>query len=178
MEKREKVLAVGVGVAAFVFVFNQFVCSSKPEATEAASSAKQKTEVAGSRATRVGLYLNRKLVESRRKRWQTTAFAGWDRNPFAGGRTVLDLITVEETGRDTSAARGDSTEALALNGLLWGVGEPVALIGDLILREREQAGDLQVLKIGPDYVICRKKGEIHRLELPGPLAPSTKRVSP
>jgi hypothetical protein len=179
LQKREKIMAAGAGLSLVFFLFNQFVCSSStPDSAEADASAATPVAVATQTPTATPQG-DRELLESRRLRWQTEVFADWGRDPFAAGRSILELIRSDaERTADSLAAAADSAQALVLNGLLWGLGEPVALIGDAILREGESDGDLVVLKIGPDFVICRKGDKVFRLDLQGPVLPSRERPSP
>jgi hypothetical protein len=177
MQKREKILLAGAGVSALIFLFNQFVCSGK--APEPGADVKL-SQVKATNVKKADVLLpltDEELIKNRRLRWKTVVFTDWDRNPFAARASLLNIID-PYSAVDSSTAAADSAQAPVLNGLLWGVGEPVALIGDSILREGERDGDLQMLKIGPNYVICRKAGEVLRLELQGPFQPFQRKLSP
>jgi hypothetical protein len=62
---------------------------------------------------------------------------------------------------DTAAAENE----LRLQGIAWKKGEALALIGNAILREGERAGNLELLEIRKDRVLCRIDGELVTLLL-------------
>ncbi len=179
LQKREKILVIGTGLSAVIFVFNQFVCSSRTSSSAENSITAPQAAVAANKIERpAAAKIDQGLLKERRLRWRTVMFKRWGRDPFAASPSILEMIESDAAGEADSSAASDSTRPVTLNGLLWGLGKPVALIGDAILAEGERQGDLQVLKIGPDYVICRKGGKLLRLELEGPVYPSSKRPSP
>lgn len=136
-----------------VFVFDQFVCGveENPPLTvnqvkvvqertpRPVASTKNQPAVRKSRAR-----VPRKLVE----------YAAWGRDPFAG---AFRLSEHKGPHRDSSGLR--------LRGIIWKNGQARVLIGDVILRKGERLGDLQILDIKKDRVICKKHGKILTLVL-------------
>lgn len=77
-------------------------------------------------------------------------FTVWHRDPFRGANQFFTA---------PGAARDDSSD-VQLHGIAWKDGEGWAMLGDAILRKGESAGNLQVLDIRKDRVLCRLNGNI------------------
>ncbi|MDZ7373788.1 MAG: hypothetical protein ONB23_07430 [candidate division KSB1 bacterium] len=84
-------------------------------------------------------------------------FAGWGRDPFAGAHRVAPADTVKQ--------EPDSLE-LAWKGILRTPRGSLVMVGPYILAEGQREGELELLKIERDYVICRFRGRTFTLFRP------------
>jgi len=159
MQKREKMMMGAAGGAAVFFIINQFLCSEAPKAGaskakrvvsaaattpspgEAQTSAKSAAaRISGNRSPRMLREGDEPLVR----------FAVWKSDPFHGALPFIS--TAADSARDSTA--------LTLRGIAWKHGDGLVLIGDEILRKGETRGNLEVLDIREDRVLCRVDGEI------------------
>lgn len=164
MQKREKILLGVTGGAALFFVVNQFLCSPAPETPKAApvvatTSAPEQNNEETKRSRRAtgqaGVAANRSPRQLRSRGGPVVHFAEWRRDPFQG---VINFIT---TAFDSTV----EADNLQLNGIAWRKGQALALIGNAILRKGETVGNLEVLEIREDRVLCRIDGELVTLVL-------------
>jgi hypothetical protein len=156
LQKREKILLAAVGLTAVFFVFDQFVCGEKaqrPEITK--KSVKETTKPANSDAIKAKV--KSQVGHSQKKGCALPVeYTSWRRDPFA---EAIRLARSDSTKRDSSN--------FVLKGLIWKGEEAYVLIGDDILKSGEQKGDLKILDIDRNRVICRKGGKIVTLVLEG-----------
>jgi len=78
----------------------------------------------------------------------------WKQDPFAN---AFLLAPHDSTMQDSSV--------LVLNGIIRKSGRALALIGNYILSPGERVGDLKLLSIGSDQVICKKGNRTITLSL-------------
>ncbi len=155
LEKREKILVVLAGVAVVVFVFNRFVCGKQTgNPAEIKKESVGATTQSGPRAPDADVVKKQLLSLVKRKIGPLTQFLSWGRDPFA---EAFRLIPPD-------SSQSDSTD-LVLRGIIWRGGEARALIGDEILKSGDRRGDLKILDIEKDRVICKKGGKIVTLFL-------------
>jgi len=143
LKKREKIM-VSVALSTLMsFLLNTFVCSDAadelPPATITAPVAALETKEIPTKSGPKKV-TRRKVADGERMR-----FVSWSTDPF------LDTIRLTEL----DSAGTDSSD-FALRGIIWKGSEAHALIGDLILKEGERQGDVKVLDIGKDMVVCKK----------------------
>ncbi len=148
LKKSEKVLLVGLLIVVLVFVWDRMNSAKhKPaaKAAKAVAAVKQKVALPSSAGGKlvVSEDTSRAIPAS-----VLAQFAVWGRDPFLGANRLAP--------EDTTAQ--DST-VLVWHGTAWKNGEAIAIIGPYVLREGEREGDVQLLKIERDYVICRYKGK-------------------
>ena len=139
--------------AALCFGINYFVCgkAKAPESQVARQQNVQDVPVSSQSADTKSTQAKRPESKPRTRK-PKTQFVSWVRNPFA------------ETWRLTEADVGpDDSKALVLRGVIRKGNQAYVLIGDQILKEGEEFGDLKVLAIKPNYVVCRKGKKIVRL---------------
>ncbi len=152
LKKREKFLVAVTGASLLVFLVSQFVCTGEkgarkrpPVATRAAGRVPAPAQVAEpSSAGSDSTFFRRTPLR----------LASWKRDPFA---EAYRLATPDTTRRDTTG--------LTLKGIIWQGGEALALIGDAILREGQRSGDLRVLDIAGDHVLCKRGKKVVTLSL-------------
>jgi len=143
---------MGVAGATLIFyLVNQFLCGkSDPQA----QSAPQQVAAAAQPAPQPAK--DEKSTTAPRKRGspQRSDFSAWSRDPFAESFRL---------------AQGDTTESdssdFVLRGLIWKGNQAHVLIGDDILKEGDQIGDLKILDIDKNRVVCKKRGKIVTLIL-------------
>lgn len=156
MQKREKVLMVTASGTLLLFAVNQFLCTASPKPSTAApkvvtpstslmSTADQSKSKRGNAAA--GTERSPRLLRAGDK--PLVRFSEWRRDPFRGANHFLT----------TAGGATDDSSAVRLNGIAWKGDEALALIGEAILRTGESAGNLQVLAIRKDRVLCRVDGE-------------------
>lgn len=152
LQKREKVMVVLAGTAALCFGINFFVCGKEktPESKVARKQNVQEAPVSSQPADTKGAPAKRSERKPRTRK-PKTKFVAWARNPFA------------ETWRLNEAEVGQDSSALVLRGVIRQGNQAYVLIGDQILKEGEEFGDLKVISIKPNYVVCRKGEKIIRL---------------
>jgi hypothetical protein len=148
LKKSEKILLVGLLIVALVFVWDRMNgAKHKPaaKAAKAVAAVKKKVPLPVSAASAGGSEADsfRVIPTSALER-----FAVWGRDPFLGANRLAPEDTTVQ----------DST-VLVWHGTAWKNGEAIAIIGPYVLREGEREGDVQLLKIERDYVICRYKGK-------------------
>ncbi|RMF63779.1 MAG: hypothetical protein D6743_10275 [Calditrichaeota bacterium] len=157
LKKREKILMSVAGGLALFFAVNQFVCGQRrrpaaPAPPAVASESVQKPATAPAKKEK-----KKRAASPKRKahpKYSKVTFTSWGRDPFA------------ETFR---LAKFDSSQTdsgnFVLRGIIWKDGQGHALISDQILGEGERSGDLKILHIRRDRVVCRKGGRIVTLLL-------------
>jgi len=151
LKKSEKRLVAIAGSAVVVFVLNQFVCgkSEKPQ-VEMTKKVEAKSEVVEGTSTEV-----KKNVRPRVKKTVNQArFTSWGRDPF------WEAFRLAEA----DSANADSSN-FVLRGVIWKGDEAHVLIGDAVLKEGERSGDLKILDISKNRVICKKGRKIITLVL-------------
>lgn len=143
-----------VVVAAF-FVVDRLVCGKKarqaPEATKKPVAQTAKPLPTDTKQTR-----SRDQVISSRKRdaGRSIEYTTWGRDPFA---EAIRLAQSDSTESDSST--------FVLRGVIRKGDEAYVLIGDDILKSGEQKGDLKILDIDKNRVVCKKRGKIVTLVL-------------
>lgn len=151
MKKREKML-MGVAAAVLVyFLVNQFLCGNPPETVQAVDAKTPETAVSSAPAqtppAKKAPVSRKKMVRDRLQ------FASWGRDPFAD--------TYRLAPPDSQSAASD----FVLRGVISKGSQAHVLIGDEILKEGDQVGDLKILDIDKNRVVCKKKGKIITLIL-------------
>ncbi|MFQ5675153.1 MAG: hypothetical protein ACE5G1_04590 [bacterium] len=153
LKKREKILSVVAGSALLIFALNQFVCNDSEDENKKA----EKTSAVASPGPGKPAVLDSPTPEKSPRRRQSSRqikFVSWGRDPFS---EAYRLAEADSAGRDSSN--------FVLRGIIWKGREAHALIGNLILKEGERHGDLKVLDIQKDRVICRKGRRVLTLAL-------------
>ncbi len=152
LKKREKMLAAATGSLALIFLLNYFVCGEKKP-----SKSTRRVQPAVESAV-VGLAKSLVSAQPVRSRLERTgplpSDISWGRDPFAE--------TFRLARSDSSA---EKVEDFTLRGIIWKGNQAHVLIGDQILREGEESGDLKVLDIQRNKVVCRKADRIITLTL-------------
>lgn len=152
LQKREKILAGVAGAALIIFVLNQFVCGKKESPSpEVAQTNVEAEQVEPERPKSFGSTPQR---SQRLRPAKKITFTKWARDPFAEAYRLAQF----------DPAQGDSSD-FALRGVIWKGSEAHVLIGDLILKKGERNGDLKILDIQQDRVVCRKANKIITLVL-------------
>ena len=152
LQKRERIMVGLASTAALCFGINYFVCS-KAKAPESQVAQQQNVEdvpVSSQPADTKSTQAKRPASKPRTRK-PKTQFVSWVRNPFA------------ETWRLNEAVVSQDSSALVLRGVIRKGNQAYVLIGDQILKEGEEFGDLKVIAIKPNYVVCRKGRKIIRL---------------
>ncbi|MFQ5751339.1 MAG: hypothetical protein ACE5HI_05020 [bacterium] len=152
LKKREKIMVELAGLVLILFVFNQFVCG-KPKQQQQRVTKKAAVEETTADTLTVKVEKKPKPLLKREAR-KPLEFPFWGRDPFAETFRLAEL----------DPTHGDSTD-FVLRGVIWKGSEAHVLIGDEILKEGEQRGDLKVLAIEKDRVVCKKRGKIVTLML-------------
>lgn len=153
LKKREKILTTFAGGALVIFALNQFVCGeSEPAKSETSRkvAVKKSTSVEPTKARDVQ---NRTPPRARNNK-NRIRFASWGRDPFA---EAYRLAKGDSTRRD-------STD-FVLRGVIWKGNQAHVLIGDAILKEGERKGDLKILRIEKNRVVCIKGRKVITLVL-------------
>jgi len=81
-------------------------------------------------------------------------FTSWGRDPFWEAFRLAEVESV----------RSDSSN-FVLRGVIWKGDEAHVLIGDAVLKEGERSGDLKILKIDKNRVVCQKGSKVITLVL-------------
>jgi len=149
LKKSEKMLMSVAGAMVVVFVINQFVCGKQAGPAPENAPAPQ-PQVSESPRKPAGPSPSRRPL---RRRSEVT-FTGWGRDPFAEAFLLAEF--------DSSAT--DSSD-FVLKGVIWRGDEAYVLIGNAILKKGERRGDLVVLDIQKDRVVCQKRNRIVTLLL-------------
>ncbi len=145
LKKSEQILLILLAVVLVIFIRSRLSGGNKKSAPPAA--VKKIAQTAETAAARVGIIPG--AQEEKIPATVRAQFAGWGRDPFRGANRLAPP--------DTSAAL-DSTE-IVWKGLLRTDKGTLVMIGPYVLAEGERQGDLQVLKIERDFVICRYRGK-------------------
>lgn len=159
LKKREKMLLILAAGSALIFVLTQFVFSDKDEPPPTVASSKPvqtaKPEPEPEQVNVMTAGTKKESPEKQSTRKDIT-FTSWGRNPFAEANRLAVVDT----------ARVDSTYPV-LRGVIRKGDKAYALIGDEILQEGERSGDLKVLNIEEEQVVCRRGSKIITLYLGG-----------
>ena len=152
LKKKEKRLVAIAGGAVIFFVLNQFVCgeSEKPK-VETAKKVEAKSVVVERTPSKV---VKRSKPRRVRKTNNQIRFTSWGRDPFW---EAFRLAEVESVNTDSSN--------FVLRGVIWKGDEAHVLIGDAVLKEGERSGDLKILKIDKNRVVCKKGSKVITLVL-------------
>ena len=135
-----------------IFLLNTFVCGDKEEPAQQSTVVKAMDAEPGNVVQKI-LSSGRKQRPVGRK-IQNITFKGWGKDPFLEAERI--------TAMDSSWV--DSSE-FVLRGIIWKGNQAHALIGDMILKEGDRSGDLKVLSIKKNTVVCRKGSRIVTLAL-------------
>lgn len=140
------------GTSAAFFILNQAVCDKKSTPTQSLRAEPVVAERAASATTdrpqRSPKENPRRVLRSR------TGFTTWGRDPFAEAFRLAKF----------DSSRSDSTN-FVLRGVIWKGNEAYVLIGNDIFKEGERHGDLTVVSIEKDRVVCKKRGRTVTLVL-------------
>ncbi len=163
LQKREKIMvSLAIGSLLF-FVVHQFVCAGpkneSPQVTQKTVQQGSPKGKAGAKkpvkATAAKKALAQKRVAPLRTfKRKPVNVKSWERDPFAEAYRI--------TLADTS--RRDSSD-FVLRGIIRRGSQAFALIGNEILREGQVLGDLKVLDIDDDRVLCKKGNKVVTLLL-------------
>ncbi len=152
MQKREKILLAITGVAALVFLFNYFVCGKQKAPTPQIAN-KVVTEITGpGQPVAAGVKSSNQVKESDLS--NRINLNTWGRDPFA---ETYRLTYYDVTKNDSSN--------YVLRGIIRKGDEAHVLIGDEIFKSGEKIGDLKVLDIEDDRVVCKIRGRVVTLLL-------------
>ena len=152
LKKNEKRLVALAGGAVIFFALNQFVCgkSEKPQ-DETAKKVEAKSIV----VERTPSNVVKRMVHRRvKKKNNQMRFTSWGRDPFW---EAFRLAEVDPANSDSSN--------FVLRGVIWKGDEAHVLIGDAVLKEGERSGDLKILDIDKNRVVCKKGRKIITLVL-------------
>lgn len=153
LKKREKILLGVTGTFVLVFVLNQFVCSSNPE-PQVADKTPPEVDAEEAAPPAKPMAKTETLRKRHRRGEPPMQFTEWERDPFA---EAYRLAQFDSTGNDS----GD----FVLRGVIRKGNESYVLIGDAILKEGERQGDLQIVSIDRERVVCRKGNNLVTLVL-------------
>ncbi len=151
LKKNEKRLVALAGSFVLTFVLNQFVCgkAEKPQ-VETTKKVEAKSEAVEGASKEV-----KKNVRPRvKKTANQVRFTSWGRDPFW---EAFRLAEVESANPDSSN--------FVLRGVIWKGDEAHVLIGDAVLKEGESSGDLKILDIDKNRVVCKKGRKVITLVL-------------
>ena len=151
LKKSEKRLVVLAGSIVFTFVLNQYVCG-KSEEHQVETTKKVEAK------SRIPEQTSPEVKKNQRSRVKKTVnqmqFTSWGRDPFWEAFRLAEIDT----------ANADSSN-FVLRGVIWKGGEAYVLIGDAVLKEGERSGDLKILDIEKNRVVCKKGRKIITLVL-------------
>ncbi len=152
LKKKEKRLVAIAGSFVIIFVLNTFVCgkSEKPK-VETAKKVEAKSVVVEPTPSKV---VKRSKPRRVKKTNNPVRFTSWGRDPFW---EAFRLAEVESVNTDSSN--------FVLRGVIWKGDEAHVLIGDAVLKEGERSGDLKILKIDKNRVVCQKGSKVITLVL-------------
>ena len=152
LKKKEKRLVAIAGSFVIIFVLNTFVCgeSEKPK-VETAKKVEAKSVVVERTPSNVVKRSKPRRVKKTNNQMQ---FTSWGRDPFWEAFRLAEV----------DAANADSSN-FVLRGVIWKGGEAYVLIGDAVLKEGERSGDLKILDIDKNRVVCKKGRKIITLVL-------------
>lgn len=155
LQKREKILMGLVGFVALFFVVDQFICGDNtPQPPKLAKGTGVQKTITQDSDTKIVKSKSKKSIVQRNSLKVPIEYTTWGRNPFAGA--------IRLTKSDSSDTVSDN---LDLRGIIWKGQKARVLIGDEILKKGGRVGDLEILDIKRDRVICRKGGKIVTLVL-------------
>ena len=151
LKKNEKRLVALAGGAVIFFALNMFVCGKSEEPqVETTKKVEAKSGVVERTSPEV-----KKNVRPRVKKTVNQArFTSWGRDPF------WEAFRLAEA----DSANADSSN-FVLRGVIWKGGEAYVLIGDAVLKEGESSGDLKILDIDKNRVVCKKGRKVITLVL-------------
>ncbi len=157
LKKREKILMGVAAVTAVFFVIDRFVCQRSQEAVPQQFSERPPAQQIVKTPGKVVPVTKKKVVRKKIKRKKTTptiTYVTWGRDPFA---SAIRLEQLDHSQKDSTG--------LVLKGVIRKNGQAYVLIDDAILKEGEHKGDLQILSIKKDRVVCRKGAQVITLVL-------------
>jgi len=151
LKKNEKRLVALAGGAVIFFALNMFVCGKSEEPqVETTKKVEDKSGVVKRTSPEVKKNV-RPLVKKTVNQMQ---FTSWGRDPF------WEAFRLAEA----DPANADSSN-FVLRGIVWKGDEAHVLIGDAVLKEGERNGDLKILDIDKNRVVCKKGNKIITLIL-------------
>ncbi len=131
-----------------IFLMNQFVCGESNQNQQVVEANVNDNTVIDTQGG------GKSFTIRKRNRGPQIKFTSWGLDPFA---EAYRLVKVDTTPND-------STD-FVLKGVIWKGNEAYVLIGDDILKEGEQKGDLKILEIEKDRVVCMKGKHVVTLTL-------------
>ena len=152
LKKSEKRLVVLAGSVVVSFLLNQFVCG-EPEKPQIDTTTKIETKSGATQITPPNV-VKKKQPRRIRKTDNQVQFTSWERDPFWEAFRLAEV----------NGANGDSSN-FVLRGVIWKGNEAHVLIGDAVLKEGETNGDLKILDIEKDRVVCKKGRKVITLVL-------------
>lgn len=141
------------GGALVMFLLNQFVCGDEASAPPSVAQEKTVQQQAAPGPAKAAGWSSSGIPRDR-GRQKTVKFATWGRSPFAEAHRLVKF----------DSTRVDSND-FVLRGIIWQGNEAHVLIGDEILKEGERSGDLKILDIEKDRVVCKKGTKVVTLVL-------------
>ena len=156
LKKSEQILLGVLAVVVLFYVWSQFgsggAKNQAPAQTGTVAKLAKQVEAAAAGLTQLVKREEVKIPQAVRAQ-----FVGWGRDPFLGANRLAP---------EDSLAPADSIE-LAWKGILRTDRGTLVMIGPYVLAEGEREGDLELLKVERDYVICRYRGKRLTLFRPG-----------
>ena len=149
LKKSEKRLLGLMGIVAFVFFIDRFVCSSGDTKGGSQKGGATATVQAGVSIPDVASVLSptQQGVASQRR------FDSWGRDPFSSAGSTGSTGVWSD---DDAGAKGG--KRAVLNGIFWKQGKAYVMIDGDILSEGEEKNGLRVEKVEERKVYCSKGG--------------------
>ncbi|MFQ5637800.1 MAG: hypothetical protein ACE5IR_07360 [bacterium] len=154
LKKSEKMLTSLAGLAVIFMVLNKTVCSGEKHLDVPKTQQTQPVPIPSQTSDNKKLDSKPPRIRKQRIPSQRVEFQTWGRDPFA---EAFRLAKFDTSGRDSSR--------FVLKGVIRRGKDAYVLIGDEILKEGEQRGDLVVMDIGENRVVCKKRGRLVTLIL-------------
>jgi len=151
LKKSEKRLVALTGSIVVTFVLNQFVCG-EPEQPQIETA--EKVEAKSGVVVQTSLEVKKNVRPRVKKTVNQVRFTTWGRDPFW---EAFRLAEVDPVNPDSSN--------FVLRGVIWKGDEAHVLIGDAVLKEGESSGDLKILDIDKNRVVCKKGRKVITLVL-------------
>jgi hypothetical protein len=152
LKKSEKLLMAGAGSIVFMFVVNQFICTEKTQTEQPVNRTVQQASI--DQPVSANRNIHGKTVRHYTDHSGRIKYTNWGTDPFLAADRLVDL---DSTATDSNG--------FVLRGIIWKGNDAHALIGDLIFQEGERIGDVKVLDIGDNSVVCKKGTKILTLKL-------------
>lgn len=143
LQKREKIMLVATGSVLVAFLLYQFVFT---ETDAPAPQAAGKTAISKTTPLIVQRAAKGEMVGETGARNASFTLMDWGRDPFHEAYRLAVF--------DTSQT--DSTTRLVLKGIIWKGNRAFVLINDVILMKGQKSGNLKVLDIKKERVICKQ----------------------